>query len=176
MVRKLKYHERKLLKKVDFINWEGTNIKEISVMRKYHITRDEYTKYNKLAQQIRKLVEKISALPNDQFRIQCSAELTDRLYTCGIIQTKRLKKCSLITAKSFCRRRLPVLMIQSGMFSAPLSVAVKYVKHGHVRVGPNVVKDPALLVNRNQEDFITWTDKFQEKIADYKDDHDDYVD
>ncbi|XP_053208048.1 U3 small nucleolar ribonucleoprotein protein IMP3-like [Panonychus citri] len=176
MVRKLKYHERKLLKKVDFINWEGNNVKEITVMRKYHITREEYTRYNKLVQQIRRLTDKIAALPKDEFRVQCSAELTDRLYVAGIIHTKRLKKCAALTVKSFCRRRLPVFMVKSGMFSAPLAVAVRYVKHGHVRVGPNVVKDPAFLVTRVHEDFISWTEKFADKIAEYKDDHDDYID
>ena len=46
MVRKLKYHEQKLLKKVDFINWEADqNLHEVKVMRKYHILkREDYTK------------------------------------------------------------------------------------------------------------------------------------
>jgi U3 small nucleolar ribonucleoprotein protein IMP3 len=44
MVRKLRFHERKLLKKVDFINWETNNVKEIAIMRKYNIDREEYTK------------------------------------------------------------------------------------------------------------------------------------
>ena len=47
MVRKLKYHEKKLLKKVDFISWEvDNNLHEIKVMRKYYIQkREDYTKY-----------------------------------------------------------------------------------------------------------------------------------
>lgn len=46
MVRKLKYHEQKLLKKVDFINWEvDNNLHEIKVLRKFHIEkREDYTK------------------------------------------------------------------------------------------------------------------------------------
>lgn len=44
MVRKLKYHERKLLKKVDFINWDNNNLKEIALMKKFQVTREEYTK------------------------------------------------------------------------------------------------------------------------------------
>jgi len=44
MVRKLKYHERKLLKNVDFINYENKNIKEIALMKKFQVTREEYTK------------------------------------------------------------------------------------------------------------------------------------
>lgn len=46
MVRKLKYHEQKLLKKVDFVSWKtDSNIREVRILRKYHIQkRDDYTK------------------------------------------------------------------------------------------------------------------------------------
>ena len=45
MVRKLKYHEKKLLKKVDFLDWEvdKSNAQELKIMRKYSISRNEYT-------------------------------------------------------------------------------------------------------------------------------------
>lgn len=46
MVRKLKYHEQKLLKKVDFINWKSSdnNLQESKIMRKYHVQkREDYT-------------------------------------------------------------------------------------------------------------------------------------
>lgn len=48
MVRKLKYHEQKLLKKVDFITWNSDkNIREIKIIRKYHLQkREDYTKYD----------------------------------------------------------------------------------------------------------------------------------
>ena len=47
MVRKLKYHEQKLLKKVDFISWKAeNNIREVQILRKYHIQkREDYTKW-----------------------------------------------------------------------------------------------------------------------------------
>lgn len=42
MVRKLKYHEQKLLKKVDFISWKvDNNLHEIKVMKRYHIQKRE---------------------------------------------------------------------------------------------------------------------------------------
>lgn len=46
MVRKLKYHERKLLKKVDFISWKADrNIREVQILRRYHVQkREDYTK------------------------------------------------------------------------------------------------------------------------------------
>ena len=48
MVRKLKYHEQKLLKKVDFISWKiDGNVREIQILKKYRITKRE--DYSKLA-------------------------------------------------------------------------------------------------------------------------------
>lgn len=42
--------------------------------------------------------------------------------------------------------------------SQSIKDATKYIEQGHVRVGPEVVKDPAFLVNRSLEDFVTWVD------------------
>ena len=36
--------------------------------------------------------------------------------------------------------------------------AVQYIEQGHVRVGPDTMTDPAFLVTRNMEDFVTWVD------------------
>lgn len=46
-MRKLKFHEKKLLKKVNFLEWkrEGGH-REALVMQRYHLTeRDDYKKY-----------------------------------------------------------------------------------------------------------------------------------
>ena len=50
-MKKLKYHEQKLLKKVNFFDWEFDNsVHENKVMRKYRILkREQYTLYNKLS-------------------------------------------------------------------------------------------------------------------------------
>ena len=49
-MRELKYHERKLLKKVNFLQWKNeNNHREVEVMRRYHLQdRDDYKQYNKL--------------------------------------------------------------------------------------------------------------------------------
>ena len=46
MGRKLKFHEGKLLKKVDFISWKvDKNVREIQVLKRYRITkREDYSK------------------------------------------------------------------------------------------------------------------------------------
>ena len=47
---------------------------------------------------------------------------------------------------------------------------------GHVRVGPNVVTDPAFLVTRSLEDFLTWVDgsKIKRAVMKYNDKLDDF--
>ena len=70
MVRKLKFHEQKLLKKVDFINWEvDNNLHEVKVMKRYCIQkREDYTMYNKLSREIREIVRRVKDLvKNDLF-------------------------------------------------------------------------------------------------------------
>jgi U3 small nucleolar ribonucleoprotein protein IMP3 len=57
-----------------------------------------------------------------------------------------------------------------------LREAVTFVEQGHVRVGPEVVTDPAFLVPRTLEDFVTWVDtsKIKRAVTKYNDTLDDY--
>lgn len=57
-----------------------------------------------------------------------------------------------------------------------LSQAVKFIEQGHVRVGTEVVTDPAFLVTRNMEDFVTWVDssKIKRNILQYREKLDDF--
>jgi U3 small nucleolar ribonucleoprotein protein IMP3 len=56
-MRKLKYHEKKLLKKVDFFCYRKENsLREIKVQRRFHLqNREDYVKNNKLVGAIRKI-------------------------------------------------------------------------------------------------------------------------
>lgn len=47
---------------------------------------------------------------------------------------------------------------------------------GHVRVGPEVVTDPAFIVTRAMSDFVSWVDssKIKRTVATYNDAVDDY--
>ena len=41
-MRKLKHHEQKLLRKVNFLSWQGEdNLRENKILRRYHITKRE---------------------------------------------------------------------------------------------------------------------------------------
>jgi len=179
MVRKLKHHEQKLLKKVDLVQWSSdNNIREAKVMRKYHLqSREDYTKYNRICGQIKNMAARIRDLdPRSECRNESSAALLQKLYNLGIISTTQsLSLCEKVTVSSFCRRRLPVVLVRLRMAQS-IKDAVTYVEQGHVRVGPNLVTDPCHLVTRNMEDFITWADgsKIKRHVMEYNDELDDF--
>lgn len=47
--------------------------------------------------------------------------------------------------------------------------ATDLIEQGHIRVGTEVVKDPAFLVSRTLEDFVTWVDssKIRRHVMEY---------
>ena len=179
MVRKFKYHEQKLLKKVDFMEWRSDKKHHAAaIMQRFYISkRAEYAKYQHLCGHITAFVAKIQKLdPRDPFRLRLAKRLLEKLYAMGLVSHQRsLSVCDKLCVSSFCRRRLPVVMVRNRM-AENLKAAVTFVEQGHVRIGPNVVTDPATLVTRNMEDFITWVDnsKIRRKVLRYRKQLDDY--
>ncbi|CAI4039523.1 hypothetical protein SMKI_08G1910 [Saccharomyces mikatae IFO 1815] len=180
MVRKLKHHEQKLLKKVDFLEWkQDQGHRDTQVMRTYHIqNREDYHKYNRICGDIRRLANKLSLLPpTDPFRRKHEQLLLDKLYAMGVMTTKS-KISDLenkVTVSAICRRRLPVIMHRLKM-AETIQDAVKFIEQGHVRVGPNLINDPAYLVTRNMEDYVTWVDnsKIKKTLLRYRNKIDDF--
>ncbi|KAF2299402.1 hypothetical protein GH714_031840 [Hevea brasiliensis] len=178
-MRKLKFHEQKLLKKVNFLQWkrEGDH-REANVMHRYHIVeRDDYKKYSSLCRMVQKLVSILKQMdPKDPFRVEMTDMLLEKLYNMGVISTRKsLALCDRLSVSSFCRRRLSTVLMRL-KFAEHLKEAVTYIEQGHIRVGPETVTDPAFLVTRNMEDFITWVDtsKIKRKVLEYNEKLDDY--
>jgi U3 small nucleolar ribonucleoprotein protein IMP3 len=178
-MRQLKYHEKKLLRGVDFYSWKGEdNLRVAKIMRKYHLQkREDYIAYNRLVGHVTSLAAKLKTLPpTDTFRIAMTDQLLTKIYNIGLIdKASSLQKAEDLTATQFCRRRLPVLMVRLKM-AANMKVAITYVEQGQVRVGPDVVTDPAFLVCRNMEDYITWVDssKIRRSVQKYNNKLDDF--
>ncbi|KAL0332159.1 UNVERIFIED_CONTAM: U3 small nucleolar ribonucleoprotein IMP3 [Sesamum calycinum] len=90
-MRKLKFHEKKLLKKVNFLEWkrEGGQ-RENLVIHRYHVTgRDDYKKYSSLCRMVQKLVNILKQMDSrDPFRIEMTDALIEKLYLLGILNTK----------------------------------------------------------------------------------------
>jgi U3 small nucleolar ribonucleoprotein protein IMP3 len=57
-----------------------------------------------------------------------------------------------------------------------VQAATKMVEQGHVRVGTDSVTDPAYLVTRSMEDFVTWAvgSSIKRNIMKYRDKLDDF--
>ena len=92
----------------------------------------------------------------------------------GLIEYKKsLSLCEKLPASTFCWRRLSVVLVGLEMAQAVID-AVKFIERGHIRVGPEVITDPAFLVTRNMEDFVTWTDtsKIRKHVMEYGDQRD----
>lgn len=178
-MRKLKYHEYRLLRKADFLKWKReSNLREVKVARRYHLGNpQEYHSYNKIVGMVKQLCAKIKTLPpDDAVRMQRTEDLLTTLYDMGVIPMKTgLDACEKVTVSAICRRRLPVVMMRL-KFAENLNEAVELIEQGHVRLGPTMVKDPALLVTRNMEDFLTWVDtsKIKRKVAKFNDTVDDF--
>ncbi|KAJ2840430.1 U3 small nucleolar ribonucleoprotein imp3 [Coemansia erecta] len=179
MVRQLKYHEKKLLRKVDFFEWKNEhNVREIEIIRRYNLSkREEYHKYSSLVRQVQKLAHTISRLdPRDPKRRQSEEALLEKLYNMGVISSqKNMSQLDRLSVSAFCRRRLPLIMCRLKM-AEYVSEAVRLIEQGHVRVGPDTITDPAFLVTRNMEDFVTWVDtsNIKRKIMKYNDKLDDF--
>lgn len=80
-----------------------------------------------------------------------------------------------VTVSAFARRRLPVVMTRLRM-AETVQAATKLIEQGHVRVGVDEITDPAYLVTRNNEDFVTWAvgSKIKKNIMKYRDELDDF--
>jgi len=147
-------------------------------MRRYHIQdRDDYKKYNKLCGMVTKLVSALRKMePTDPTRLALTEALLEKLYNCGAIPTRKsLALCDKLSTSSFCRRRLAVVLVRLKM-AETLVEAATFIEQGHVRVGPDTVTDPAFLVTRSAEDFVTWeqSSKIKRKVAAYNDKLDDF--
>ncbi|BDD63123.1 Small subunit (SSU) processome component [Monascus purpureus] len=185
MVRQLKHHEKKLLRKVDLHTYKSdASHREHHIRQRYHLQNDrDYKKYNALCGSLRQLAHKLSELDpdSDPVRKKIESEVLDKLWRMGILKQSREQGAGLskvereVTVSAFCRRRLAVHLVRCGMVET-VKAATTFVEQGHVRVGPEVITDPAYLVPRNMEDYVTWVDssKIKRNIMRYRDKLDDF--
>lgn len=90
-MRKLKFHEQKLLKKVNFYDWKVESDKrENRVIHRYHLQdRQDYSHYNRIVGLVTALIHKLKQLPpDDPFRIKATEQLLQKLYNMGLLNSK----------------------------------------------------------------------------------------
>eukprot|EP01064_Diplonema_japonicum_P038407 TRINITY_DN9299_c0_g1_i3.p1 TRINITY_DN9299_c0_g1~~TRINITY_DN9299_c0_g1_i3.p1 ORF type:complete len:135 (+),score=18.18 TRINITY_DN9299_c0_g1_i3:49-453(+) len=100
MLRKLKPHEKRLLKKTDFLKYkEEGKSHEDQVIRNYYLqNREDYKKYNKLTGEVTSLIHHIRYLkPNSKVRIQITQQLLDKLFSMGVVNQKGMQWVEVAT-------------------------------------------------------------------------------
>lgn len=177
--RRLKYHERKLLRQHDFMQYEQDNWHEPYAINKYHLTdREDYRRYMRLVGLIRGLMSHLRYLPSDsKVRIEITSQLVKKAYDMGLIADQMgLAEIDKIGVEAFCKRRLGSMMVKLRM-AGNCKISSDFVEHGHVRVGTTQVRDPAMLVPRTLDDHITWMDgsKIRQHINTFNAAQDDYI-
>nr|CCC95915.1 unnamed protein product [Trypanosoma congolense IL3000] len=176
--RALRYHEKKLLRKHDFMQYPQDNWHEPFCITKYHLEdREDYRRYLRLVGLIRQMLTQLRYLPSDsKVRIQITQQMLDKLYGMGLIKEKLgLAEVDKVGVEVFCRRRLPTVLRDLNM--APnCKIASDFVHHGHVRVGTTQIRDPAFLVSRDLEDYVTWMpgSKVKQHVDSFNLQRDDY--
>merc|ERR1712066_123321 len=96
------------------------------------------------SREVRDIVRKIKDLdPKSRHRVEMSAAFLEKLYNMGLIPTKwSLENCDKVNASSFCRRRLPVVLVRSKM-AENLKSAVSLVES--VTLGSDLTLSSTLL-------------------------------
>ncbi|KAL8975957.1 MAG: hypothetical protein Q9177_006947, partial [Variospora cf. flavescens] len=120
MVRKLKHHEQKLLRKVDFTTYKSdSSHRAATICRRYCIqATSDYTKYNRLCGSLKSLAHALSNLePTDPVRLKHEKLLLEKLYDMGILsEGVRLAEVERkVGVSRLARRRLGVVMTRLRM-------------------------------------------------------------
>ena len=128
---------------MNFLQWKReNNHRELQVLRRYHIQdRDDYSKYNKVAGLITKLVSMLKTLAaDDPARIEITDLILEKLKNMGIISTKKsLSQLEEVSTSAFCRRRLPIVMVRSKM-AETVPEAVTFVEQVGVKPSPSLAQ------------------------------------
>lgn len=179
-MRELKHHEKILLKKTNFYDWDSTNnLREVKLLRRYYVqNRKDLKVYNKMVGQMRKIILKLKNLKeDDSFRIKQTKILMNKLYDMGVISYKtNLKDIEdKVGIAAFCRRRLANVMF-ANKYCESVKEAVTFIEQSQVKVGTNIINNPGFIVTRYLQDHITWADgsKIKRKLDEYKGEVDDY--
>jgi U3 small nucleolar ribonucleoprotein protein IMP3 len=176
--RRLKYHEKKMLRQHDFMQYPQDLWHEPFCVAKYHLTdREDYRRYMKLVGLIRALMTQLRHLPaTSKIRVEITDQLLRKLHDMSLIQERLgLAEVDKVGVEAFCKRRLPAVLVRMRM-AGNCKLASDMIEHGHVRVGVNQVRDPAFLVPRGLDDTVTWMDqsKIRQHVKAFHNEKDDF--
>lgn len=177
--RRFKFHEKKMLRKVDFMQYKDDSWHESYCIPKYHLTdREDYRRYLRLVGLMKSEMSTLRILPpSSKIRIEVTDQMLKKLYDLGLIEERLgLSEIDKLGVEAFCKRRLSAILVKLKM-AGNHKLASDVIEHGHVRVGVTQVRDPAFLVPRALESFVTWVDssKIKKHVQNFNAQGDDYI-
>lgn len=184
-MRKLRYHESRLLRKTNFLKYPDVNYYEHKIISMYQIEdRDQLIVYRRIIGMIKQIAYSLACLANEDAKgeIQSSSKLDscrntllNKLYSAGLIPEKKLKHAVNLKLADFCERRITTLLKRQN-FTNSIVEAVKLVKQGHIKIGNKNIINCDVLVSRGMENFIGWVDgsKHKKCIDEFNDCLDEY--
>ncbi|PRP83369.1 hypothetical protein PROFUN_09397 [Planoprotostelium fungivorum] len=164
--QKLKYHETRLLKKTNFLTYDEKEVKDNQAILHYKLRdQKELASYQSLLKSIGNMNTLLTGLDkSDKLRIRLTDSLLDKLYEMGIIDDKSsLSQVKRIPPSKILRRRLSAMLVRMKMAES-IDEASRLIRKGNVRVGPQIVTDPAFLVTR----IRTTISMIDQRLDDYE--------
>jgi len=177
-MRKFKPHEKRLLRKVDFLKWDTDNIASKIVKRKYNLSSNkEYNFFNRTVGLIKKLHSVLSHLDNNnKTKKRISESLVYKLQELGVMKKEddfeSLKK---MTVSDFLERQITFVMKKIKIGNS-VKENIKLIKTGQVKLGSKIVTNDKLLIPKKYEKFIELkpTGKISKSIKRFYNKDDDY--
>jgi len=117
-------------------------------------TKRELYRAASILRKIRRSARAYLALPEEE-RAKKEKELVSRLYKMGLLdENATLDDVLSLTVRSILSRRLQSIVFAKGLAKS-IHHARQLIVHGKVRVGENIVRNPGMLVRREEENKIS---------------------
>lgn len=197
-MRKLRFHESRLLRKTNFLKYEETvTEQDHKLISMYQIeNRDQLVIYKRIVSMAKEISHSLAALSQMNERTADSQKnilpldmpahqkvveshirsFTDKLYKHGLIRKNNLKDAANLKISDLCERRVATLLKRQH-FTNSIKEAVKLIKQGHILIGNKPIKSTDVLVTNGMENFINWKDSSKHKkcIKQFNDCYDEYT-
>lgn len=183
-MRKLRFHESRLLRKTNFLKYEETATEQDhKLIAMYQIeNRDQLVIYKRIVSMVKEISYSLAALTQMNEKTSNSAiniekldipahrrviegltrSFTDKLYKHGLIRKNNLKDAANLKISDLCERRVTTLLKRHN-FTNSIKEAVKLIKQGHILIGNKPIYSTDVLVTNGMENFIHWKDSSKHK-------------
>lgn len=167
-MRKLRFHESRLLRKTNFLHYPITNDQEYKLISMYQIeNRESLVKYRRIIGMVREIAHSLAAHKQNKTDTNTviddlTRSLTTKLHSFGLIRKNSLLDAFKLRISDLCERRITTLLKRQN-FTNSIKEGVKLVEQGHIMIGNKQIISTDTLVTAGMENFIKWKDGSKHK-------------